>query len=406
MKKRGIMGMLLLGLLILTIACSGGGEKITRPAVKSDITVTGNGNIEALSHAKLTFGSGGKVADIAVKEGDNVSKDDVLARLDTSALELALNQAKVAQAEAQVAVNSAEIAVTQAQVGVTQAEVALQTAEYHLEFAQDLYTWSDIRIAQADVDEAKDYLEYSLEKLGQYIPRDGESQYPDTLEYVLGEGSKLPGYEVWQERLVHAQARLNAAKDRLNAMLSGYDTKEVAIKKLQVEVAQQSVELAEQTLGIAEQSLSLAKQSFEFTCQSVELVQKQLDEATITAPFDGIVARVGAKEGEFLSPAAYAGTTIVELIDLRYMELTARIDELDIVRVKTEQKVIISVDALPGTVLEGRVTFISPVAREPGAVLFEDEDEEKEYEVKIDFNIPEYLPIKAGMSATAEIFVE
>ncbi|GAI42197.1 unnamed protein product, partial [marine sediment metagenome] len=131
-----------------------------------------------------------------------------------------------------------------------------------------------------------------------------------------------------------------------------------------------------------------------------------LEEATIIAPFDGTVANIGAKEGEFLSPAAYTGTTIVELVDPRHMELTARVDELDVVKVKTGQKVMISVDAMPGAKLEGLVTFISPVAREPGVVLFEDEDEEKEYEVKINFNIPENSPIRAGMSATAEIIVE
>ena len=70
------------------------------------------------------------------------------------------------------------------------------------------------------------------------------------------------------------------------------------------------------------------------------------------------------------------------------------------------QKVMISVDAMPGMELEGLVTFISPVAREPGAVLFEDEDEEKEYEVKINFNMLENSSIRAGMSATAEIIVE
>jgi multidrug efflux pump subunit AcrA (membrane-fusion protein) len=112
------------------------------------------------------------------------------------------------------------------------------------------------------------------------------------------------------------------------------------------------------------------------------------------------------KEGEFLSPATYTGITIVELLDLRHMELTARVGELDVGKVKTGQKVLISVDAIPEMILEGRVTFISPVAREPGVVLFEDEDEEKEYEVKIDFDIPGNSSIKAGMSATAEIIVE
>jgi len=89
------------------------------------------------------------------------------------------------------------------------------------------------------------------------------------------------------------------------------------------------------------------------------------------------------------------------------MERVARVDEPDIAKVKAGQKVMISVDAVPEAKLEGRVTFISPVAREPvGVVLFEDEDEEKSYEVKIDFDIPENSLIRAGMSATAEIIVE
>jgi multidrug resistance efflux pump len=88
------------------------------------------------------------------------------------------------------------------------------------------------------------------------------------------------------------------------------------------------------------------------------------------------------------------------------MELIARVVELDIARVKIGQTATISVDAVSETKLEGRVTFISPVARDPGTVLFEDEDEEKEYEVKITFNVPENSPIRDGMSATAEIIVE
>ena len=94
------------------------------------------------------------------------------------------------------------------------------------------------------------------------------------------------------------------------------------------------------------------------------------------------------------------------MIDPAGLQLIARINELDVVSVKTGQKVNISVDALPETILEGLVTFISPVPRETGAVLFEDEDEEKEYEVKIDFDIPENMPIRVGMNADAEIIVE
>ena len=144
----------------------------------------------------------------------------------------------------------------------------------------------------------------------------------------------------------------------------------------------------------------------EFLSRYKNRLRKDLEEATIIAPFDGTVANIGIKEGEFLSPADYSGTTIVELVDLGHMELTARVDELDVVKVKTGQKVLISIDAMPETKFEGLVTFISPVARELGTVLFEDEDEEKEYEVKIKFSIPKNSPIRDGMSATAEIIIE
>jgi multidrug efflux pump subunit AcrA (membrane-fusion protein) len=89
------------------------------------------------------------------------------------------------------------------------------------------------------------------------------------------------------------------------------------------------------------------------------------------------------------------------------MELTARVDELDVVKIRTGQKVMISVEAVPETKFEGQVTFISPVAREPvGILLFEDEDEGKSYAVKIEFDILENSQIRVGMSATAEIIVE
>ena len=124
MKRRGIMGMLLLGVLLMGVTACGSDDKETtsQQPTESDtnVTITADGNIEALSHERLTFGSGGKVDEIAVKEGDRVSKGDVLARLDTGAL-------KLAEAQAQVALTQAQVALTQAQVALTQAKLAEQT---------------------------------------------------------------------------------------------------------------------------------------------------------------------------------------------------------------------------------------------------------------------------------------
>jgi len=378
MKRRGIMGMLLLGLLLIgATACGGGGEvTTTQPTVKSDITVTGDGNIEASSYERLTFGSGGKVGEIAVKEGDSVSKGDVLARLDTGILELAEAQAQVAMTQAQVALTQAQLALTGQELAVSQKEIDVKNAEIALERAED--SWLDTKSAGRRVIRSKKYLEYHLE------------EHPEDTEKTRDLRKFLQ--EDWEHFF-------EVAADSV-------DSREVTAKEMELELAKESLEHARQNVNLARQNVNLARQNVNLAQKSLDQARKNLEEATIVAPFDGIVSKVWVKEGEFLSPAAYTGTTIVELIDPRHMELTARVDELDVVKVKTGQKVMISVDAMPETKLEGRVTFISPVAREPGAVLFEDEDEEKEYEVKIDFNIPENSPIRAGMSATAEIIVE
>ena len=367
MKRLGIIFIILLTLILITsIACGSDGKETTsqQPTeVDTNVTITADGNIEALSHDKLTFSSGGKVEEISVREGDRVSKGDVLARLDTSALELAEVQAQVALAQAQLALTGQELAVSQAEINVKNAEIALERAED---------SWLETTYAGRRVKRLKKYLEYHLEN------------HPEETEETL----------VIQRSLREAWGHF------LEVATDSVDFREVTAKEMELELAQQSAEYARKNVSLAQQNINLAQ-------KALDNARKELEEATIVAPFDGIVANVGLKEGEFLSPAAYTGTTVVELVDPSHMELTARVDELDIVKVQTGQRVIISVDAVPKAQLEGWVSFISPVDREPvGVVLFEDEDEEKRYEVKIGFDIPENSPIRTGMSATAEIFVE
>ncbi|MFC2011167.1 HlyD family secretion protein [Chloroflexota bacterium] len=388
MKRRGTIGMLLLGLILITAtSCSGGAKETTNQQSAEKVPVTADGNIKASLLMGLTFGSGGKVDKIYFKEGDKVNKDDVLARLETDSLELAVTQAEVAVTQAEVHVVQAEVAVTQAEVAVTQAETGLKSADLELKNAQDLYIEADVVTARQVVTAAKANLEYAKDKL--------EREAVRTYDILF-----------WTRQVEASEDKLRAAEAHLANLLSIPDPEEVAIKRLQVASANQSLALNHQSLELAQQYLTQAQQSLRLAQQSLKQVQKQLDEATITAPFDGTVYKVGVKEGEFLSPASFTERTIVGIVDLSHMELIARVDELDIAKVKTGQKVIISIDAVPETKLEGRVTFISPVARELGVVLFEDENEEKEYEVKVDFDIPGNLPILAGMSATAEIIVE
>ena len=462
MKAWQIVSVLLALVLVGAAACNpfgGGDQEETGPqlveVVRGDLTVSisGSGSIEVAEEAKSSFGVGGRIEKIYVEEGDRVSMGDVLAELDTGDLELALTQSKVTLAKQQLAVSQQEVAitkqqvalakqevaVTQAEVVVTQEEVDLKTAIYDLEMTQDLYTWSDIKIAQADVDVAERDLEYALEQLYKYLPLDEQGDYPRIDE----EFTKLPGYKVWQERVVHAQSRLNTAKNTLDAMLSGSDTEQVAIKRHSVELAEQSLELAQHSVELARQSLEqeqksleqeqksleqeqksleqeqkslevpklsreqeqqsleqeqksleVTKQALEQAKQSVDQAQKQLDKATLTAPFGGVIADVAVDEGDTVSTTV----TIIHLMDLTSMELQVEVDEIDIPVVKPGQKAIIEVDALPEFKLEGEVISIGllPVV-EAGIVS---------YEVTVGLNASEDSGLKVGMAATVDIITE
>ncbi|MFC2039111.1 HlyD family secretion protein [Chloroflexota bacterium] len=392
MKRRGITGILLLGLILITATACGSADKEStgqQPDETDDIiTVSADGNIEATLQTGLTFGSGGKVETINVREGDKVSQGDILAKLDTGALELALSQAEIARTRAEIGVDQAIVGIVQAQAGISQAQIALTNAEIALEFDRKTYSVSDITVAEASLGIAQRNFNEALWVFAKHEPG-------------------TPGYDQYQKVVLQAEAGLKAAQDTLDAMIGSYDVKEVAARRLQVEVANQSVELAEQNLKIAEQSFSLAEDSLKVALQSVELVKKQIEAATIIAPFDGTVYKTGVKEGEFISPATYAGMTIVGVVDLSHMELVIRVEEIDIARVKTGQKVLISFDALPDEKFEGRVSYLSPVASDPdGVLLFESDDEPEKFEVKIDFNAPGGSGIRSGMSSTVEIIVE
>ena len=209
MKKWGTIGVLLLSLILVgATACSplGGGDKdemsqqlVTVERGDLTVSVTGSGNIKTAHEASLSFGSGGKVDKIYVKEGDKVSKGEVLAELDTSALELAGTQSQVALTQAQVAVTQAQLAYKTAEynlkntldtedaleLALLKAQIDVRNAKHHLGETRDIYTWPDIVTAQKDVDNAKTFLQYALDMgLSEFTVTYAQARL-DTAEAIL-----------------------------------------------------------------------------------------------------------------------------------------------------------------------------------------------------------------------------
>ncbi|MBI4303021.1 MAG: efflux RND transporter periplasmic adaptor subunit [Chloroflexi bacterium] len=360
---------LLLGLLLVGLsACTPSGKEteVTQPVTvkRGDISVnvSGSGSLEVSKDIKLTFGTGGKIEKIAVKEGDIVSKGQVLANLETDALKLALNQSKVGYTQAQVAVVQAELAVTQA-------EVAKQTVELELEKAQNIYKWPQLEVAQADVEMGRLAVKNAIDRMAA-APAEQKVE--------------------WARMVAFAEANLFLLEDKLNAMLGSRDTKEVEIKKQQVASANQSVELARQSLELSKQSLDLSK-------EAVDQAQKQLDETTLTAPFDGVIVDVFVDEGDVVPAPTVAPKVAFHLIDPSSMRLKIQVDEIDVANVKVGQKARIDVDALPSIKLEGKVNFIGLLPKVESGVTV--------YAVEIEFQVPKDVGLRVGMSASADIII-
>jgi HlyD family secretion protein len=235
------------------------------------------------------------------------------------------------------------------ELSLAQAELALSTAEYNLDKTQQVYAKPDIAAARAAVSQATEYLQYT--------------------QLMLGDADSVEDIEYWELEVYQSEVNLAAAEQRLDDMLAGGDSVEVTLRRLEVNAARQALEQA----------------------------QKDLAEATITAPFDGIVGAVYVDEGDIIPPPTMAPTVAIYFITPTSLELKAEVDEVDIPAVEIGQDVVIEVDAIADDLFEGTVSSISPVPIiQMGLVL---------YEVTISLTIPADAGVMVGMSATADIMI-
>jgi RND family efflux transporter MFP subunit len=137
----------------------------------------------------------------------------------------------------------------------------------------------------------------------------------------------------------------------------------------------------------------MAQVAVEQAQASLELAQLQLEGATITAPFDGVVALVGAEANEQVAP----GSPMIVLIDPSGFHVEVSVDEIDVGQVELEQEVRITLDAYPDEELGGRVEYISPVASEDLGTV--------SYRVRVCFD-PATVPLRSGMTANITIVTD
>ena len=198
--------------------------------------------------------------------------------------------------------------------------------------------------------------------------------------------------------------RVSAANQAVNAAQKGLD-EAASGSSQQVKAAQSNVAAAAAQRDIAQARLDQLKHGAtqpQIDAAQAGVAQAQaaydaakaaLDEATLKAPFDGAIALISVDAGQVIGP----GLVVASIADMQSWEMeTDDLSEVDVVNVRPGQSATITVDALPGVTLNGRVVAVTPKA--------ETKRGDVTYTVKIEIDNPD-PHLHWGMTAQVDIKV-
>lgn len=205
--------------------------------------------------------------------------------------------------------------------------------------------------------------------------------------------------DVLEARLAQESALLAAAEaavERSQIAIEEAEARERRIARLvqQSLAKQEDLETAGFAVRTARASLRADETRVLQARASVGLAKTNLDYATITSPIDGVVLTKVVDVGQTVAAGLQAPTLFTIAEDLRQMRVEANVDEADIGRVHTGQRVSFSVDAFPDRRFQGRVT-----QRRLGPVVT---NNVVTYQVIVDTENPE-LTLLPGMTANVSI---
>src|SRR5574343_341857 len=117
------------------------------------------------------------------------------------------------------------------------------------------------------------------------------------------------------------------------------------------------------------------------------------------APFDGTVAKIVSELGEYSTPSPPGVPTppAIDLIDDSCLYVTAPMDEVDAPKIAKGQPVRITLDALPGQIIPGKVRRVAPY-------VVAVEKQARPVDIEVDFDDPAKVgQLLVGYSADVEI---
>lgn len=389
---------------------------VTRGSIEA--TIEASGRVLPRAEATLAFDTPGTVAQVLVQEGAWVAAGDPLIRLETADMERAVRSAeqtlaiqKANLAELRRGARDAEVAAARAAVASAQAQLdqllagpraeEIAAAQANLQVAQaNLWaasaqrdqvlagaTAAEIAAAQAQLASAQAQHKIALDTHNKLLQC-------ETVTLPNGKTEEIcPGLGTPEEQarynLHAAEAALEAAQAQLDQLLAGATDEQIAAAQASVaaaaaqrDAAQAQLDLllagsteaqvaaaraqlaqAQATLttlieGPTEEQLARATAQVEQARIALEEARDRLADATLRAPFSGLVSQVRVETGE----RVMAGAPVLTLTDLSAVEVELTVDQVDIGQVTAGQTARVTLETWPDATIPATVTRIAPQA--------------------------------------------
>lgn len=374
-----VVGVVLLTVVIISVIASRKEEpevvtvKIeTRPELKQ--TVTASGEIRPIRYIKLTSEVPGRIEEIYVNPGDQVTKGKPLVRIDPTQLQSS-QEAQWAATQASINdVQNARNAVSSAQQQLAAAEASVAAAK------------QQVIAFQTNVDKAQVDLNTAAREL---------KRYTELIE--AGVSSRFE-YDTARDRYDTAKIALETAKANLEAQ-------KIAVKEATERANSQRTAVKEAETAIKSSEMRANQQQAMLRGQV-----SQRSKATQLSPLTGVIADIPTRVGEY-AVSQLSTTPLMTIADMSQINVEVNVDETEINNVKVGQEAKVKVDALGDKELKAIVTQRNPLAiaksdQTGGLSNRVNVNEAKEFKVTLELReLPEDIQnaLRPGMSSTVTI---
>jgi HlyD family secretion protein len=312
------------------------------------------------------------VVALNVELGQTVKAGEVLARLESRDLELAVTQAEQNLAMAQLALAILQAPPRPEDVALAQANARVASNQVYAASLGNPTT--TVEIARLQLIAAQGALEQTHRSMDSLVE---QGKWNEKVALESQEKQQIDNARI--AALRYDQVQEKPAFGRAAAALAAMEQAQAQLEKLQNGPSPEDVDIAKLQISQAEAAL--------------EIAYNNLKNARIVAPFAGVIAAVNLRVGE---PAASALPAVV-LVDISQFYLEVLVDEVDVARLVPGQRVSVTLDALPNALLAAQVEKIAQTSTLNAGVV--------SYQVRVvlDKNAE---PLRGGMTATAEIVVK